>query len=232
MSNELNDASDEMLLPQGAFSEEELKEIYPKFRRYCQFLSQNNWDGEDLVQESLIKAWHAYKNQEALPCALLNRIAKNEWIDRVRKRCKESLDGIPEKPIDVTTQIDDRIDTVQTLIQSLTPNQAIMYALKEGFQFHASEIAELLSTTETAVKSTLFRAKQRLQRDQGEGTPSVRDHYWTIEEQERIQQLLNDAIKHHDPFILIRALPINQTLIKPMPSRFTGTSFCTLSMAA
>lgn len=118
--------SEDFLENNDNFTEEQLHEIYPKLRRYCRFLSQNSWDGEELVQESLIKAWLRYKHQPEISTALLNKIARNEWIDTVRKRSKESLEAIPEHAYEESKQIENRFEAIQMLMNKLTPKQAVM----------------------------------------------------------------------------------------------------------
>lgn len=222
--------------PHEHFTEEQLHELYPMLRRYCQFIAQNCWDGEDLVQESLIKAWKHYKHLPTISTALLNKIARNEWIDTVRKRSKESLEAIPEDGFDEAVQIEERFEVVQQLMNKLTPKQAVAFFLKEGFQFQISEIAELLNTNETAVKAALYRAKQRIEKK--ERNPLI-EQYWTEEDRKQIQQVLHDSFKTQDPSILIRAIPTIRSLSKNtnptcsmQKSRLNKLPSSTISMAA
>lgn len=210
--------SEDFLKNNNRFSEEQLHEIYPKFHRYCRFLSQNSWDGEDLVQESLIKAWLRYKHRPEISTALLNKIARNEWIDTVRKRRKESLEAIPELAYDESKQIENRFEAIQKLMNKLTPKQAVMFALKEGFQFQLSEIAELLNTTETADKATIYRAKQRMEKQEQKGTNPLIEQYWEMEEHEEIERLLHESLKTQDPSVLISSIPFIESLRKDTSS--------------
>ncbi|MEH7225434.1 sigma-70 family RNA polymerase sigma factor [Bacillus sp. JJ1566] len=218
------------------FNEEHLHELYPMLRRYCQFISQNSWDGEDLVQESLIKAWKHYKHQPTISTALLNKIARNEWIDTVRKRSKESLEAIPDDGYDEFGQIEERFEAVQLLINKLTPKQAVIFVLKEGFQFQISEIAELLNTNETAVKAAIYRAKQRMEKK--ERNPLI-EQYWSEEDREQIQKALHESFNTQDPSILIRTIPSIHSLSKNtnptcsmQKSRLYKLPSSTVSMAA
>ncbi|RFB18536.1 RNA polymerase sigma factor [Bacillus sp. HNG] len=196
---------------QEFFTEEQLHEVYPILRRYCQFISQNSWDGEDLVQESLVKAWKHYRHHPTISAALINKIAKNVWIDTVRKRSKESLDGIPDDGYDESVQIEERFEAVQQLINKLTPKQAVIFVLKEGFQFQLSEIAKLLNTNETAVKAAIYRAKQKMEKK--EEIPLI-EQYWTEEDREQIQKVLHESLNTQDPTILIRTIPSIRSLSK------------------
>lgn len=61
-------------------------EYYPKLQRYCHFLAQNQWDGDDIAQETILKALKHYTLDEKMSSALLNKMAYNHWIDQIRKR--------------------------------------------------------------------------------------------------------------------------------------------------
>lgn len=239
MHSKLCEVSKAFLDHHDHFTEERLQELYPKLRRYCQFLSQNSWDGEDLVQESLIKAWHHYKHQPEISTALLNRIARNEWIDTVRNRSKESFEAIPDQAYDESKQIADRFEAIQKLMNQLTPKQTVMFALKEGFQFQISEIAELLNTTETAVKAAIYRSKQRMAKQESNVTNPLIKQYWEMEDQEQIQRILHESFLTQDPSILIRSIPFIRTLRKDTrstcsmhKSRLSNFPSCTVYMVA
>jgi RNA polymerase sigma-70 factor (ECF subfamily) len=186
------------------FSEEQIEELYPKLRKYCQFISQNKWDGEDLVQDSLLKAWDHYRYNQGISSALLNKMAHNKWVDTTRKRRKEVIETIPdsEAPYNETELSNVRFDVIQRLLAELTPKQTIIFTLKEAFQFQSQEIAELLHTTETAIKSALFRAKHRLNNRDSAGI----EQYWEDVDKEYFSYLLQEALTSQDPTILIRGI--------------------------
>ncbi len=195
-------------------TDEQLQELYPKLQRYCLFLSQNSWDGEDLVQESMLKAWLHYRHQPKMADALVKRIARNKWIDTIRKRSKESLEALPEHTINDTQQIDHRFEAVEKLLKQLTPKQAVMLVLKEGFQFQLAEIAELMNTTETAVKGTIYRAKQRMAKQGDSETNPLIEQYWEGKDQQKIEKILHESFKTQDPTILIKSIPLFPSLSK------------------
>ncbi|MFZ3589632.1 sigma-70 family RNA polymerase sigma factor [Bacillus sp. DJP31] len=204
---------------QEHFSEDELMELYPKLRRYCEFLSQNSWETEDLVQEALLKVWHFYRHKPEVHSALINKIAYNEWIDTLRKRNRESLESIPEEAFNENEQIHNRLETVSTLIKELTPKQSVIITLKEAFLYQNAEIAELLNMTETAVKAIVHRAKQRLEKRKLEGDSSK--PFWDETEREHIGSILHRSLFHQDPDILIRAIPFIRSLQKETTPKCT-----------
>ncbi len=220
------------------FSEEQLDELYPKLRRYCQFMSQNSWDGEDLVQESLIKAWNHY-NHKTITTALLNKIARNEWIDTIRKRSKESLEAIPEHAYHETPLIEDRFEAVQQLLHKLTPKQAVMFVLKEGFQFQLSEIAEILKINETAVKAAIYRAKKRMTNNEDNEKNALIELYWSEQDREQLQKIFHESFRTQDPSIIIQTIPFIHSITKNSSptcmmhkSRLYKLPSSTVSMAA
>jgi DNA-directed RNA polymerase specialized sigma24 family protein len=90
MSNKLR------LYTLGAVQHDELfedfswDEYYLKLKKYCYFLTQSKWDGDDIAQEAMVKAL-TYYSQEKITPALLNKIAHNYWMDTLRKRKNEQL---------------------------------------------------------------------------------------------------------------------------------------------
>lgn len=197
---------------QSQVSDESITELYPKLRKYCHFLTQSSWDGEDLVQESLLKAWSHYQNLPEVSNALVNKMAYNHWIDMVRKRKKETLlsEIDSDQMTDEAQTTELRFDLVTKLLSELTPKQAIVLTLKEAFLFQNNEIAEILTTSETSIKSILHRAKQRLKN--GGATHLL--PYWDDHEREQLEVLLHESLLSQDPTILIQSLPFIRSLQK------------------
>lgn len=209
-------------------------EVYPKLQKYCQFLSQSKWDGDDLAQEAMLRAL-TYYSQDKITSALLNKIAHNHWIDTLRKRKREELknDQMWEENIPFSGDI---VSSVDLLIEHFTPKQAIIFFLKEVFHYQLKEIAEIVNSTEFAIKSSLNRARKRMenQRD-NQSLESV----WEEEEREQLGKLFHDSLVNQDPAVLIEAIPsLQDTLEVPSAASWITTPFkasaplSTLSMAA
>jgi len=210
----LHSKSEDVSRCHDSFTEAQLRELYPRFQRYCQFLAQSSWDGDEIMQEALVKAWQHYRYQGEPSQALLFKIAQNVWIDQIRKRRKESLEEIPDQGYDGSKQMEKRFEVVEKLMNHLTPNQAVMFVLKEGFQFQLSEIAEMLDTTETAVKATIYRVTQRLEKQNLEEVNPLIKQYWDNEEYEMIERIFHDTFQTQDPTILIQSIPLIRSLVK------------------
>ncbi|NRD79464.1 sigma-70 family RNA polymerase sigma factor [Bacillus sp. BRMEA1] len=180
-------------------------EHYPKLQRYCHFLAQNPWDGDDIAHETYLKALKYCTQKNKLSSALLNKIAYHHWIDQLRKRKNEKIGAEDELAQGVMLyDFDEMAHSVDLLLKLLTPKQAIIFLLKESFQYQGKEIAHILGTTEMAVKASLNRAKKRLAKEERQ-TSSV-ETFWNEEEREQLEQLFYSALKNQDPSILIKSI--------------------------
>ncbi|CAH2715212.1 hypothetical protein BACCIP111895_02396 [Neobacillus rhizosphaerae] len=179
---------------------------YPKLQQYCRFLAQNSWDGDDIVQETYLKALK-YQQQQMSP-ALLNKIAYHHWVDILRKRKNETIEAdISSVKNAVTNQLDEMMNTVDLLVKHFTPKQAVIFMLKEAFQYQLKEIADMLNTTEMAVKASLHRAKKRLEKASEEEEPYSFDAFWNKEEREQLSDIFYEVLKKQDPAFLIQSIP-------------------------
>lgn len=202
----------------------QLEELYSKLKRYCRFLSQNDWDSEDLAHEAFRKACEHYELNVNLTLALLKKIAHNLWLDQLKKRNREVVGTIPESIIE---QHECSKDVAEYLV-NLTPKQSVIFTLKEGFKYQISEIAEIFQMKETAVKAILHRAKNRLKTiSDNKDLPLLLE---VCDQRLRLDALLLNAIVTEDPTLLIRHIPQLFQLVKLPKPKASPSSF--LSMAA
>jgi RNA polymerase sigma-70 factor (ECF subfamily) len=144
--------------------------LRPVLHGYCRRLTRNLWDTEDLVQDTLLRAFgqlglmnHSIRN----PRAYLLRTATNVWIDERRRRDRdvralstEAEDtAAPEAEFAMPSEV--RAAGAR-LLQRLSPQERAAIVLKEMFDMSLEEIAELLATTPGAVKAALHRGRDRL----------------------------------------------------------------------
>lgn len=135
--------------------------------RFCCRMTRDVWDAEDLVQETLLRAFgrlgSAYEEIRN-PRSYLLRAATNLWIDTLRRRATEaeshglgdvSRASFPEGA--AATR-----DAGAALFQKLAPQERAAVVLKDAFDLPLSEIAAILDTTVGAVKSALHRGRARL----------------------------------------------------------------------
>ncbi|MGI5182732.1 sigma-70 family RNA polymerase sigma factor [Dactylosporangium sp. CA-152071] len=152
---------------------------------YCYRMLGSFHDAEDLVQETLLRAWNArdrYDSDRASVRTWLFRIATNVCLTALEGRARRPLpSGLgtpsddPGAPLTPATDIpwlqpfpdarfdaDARTDLRLALIaamQTLSARQRAALVLREVLQFSAAEVAEQLDTTVPAVNSALQRAR-------------------------------------------------------------------------
>lgn len=136
--------------------------------RYCEFLCGSHHEAEDVVQTTLLKALPILQGgkEHSNVTALLRRIAKNTWLDYVRKRDKCDL----QSPAQLSTltdcvQPEERFEVeaaLRLLMRQLTSRQRIVFLLCEVFEYTDREAADLLSTSRGAIKAMLHRARASL----------------------------------------------------------------------
>ncbi|KAA1190749.1 RNA polymerase sigma factor [Paenibacillus sp. B2(2019)] len=99
------------------------------------------------------------------PEALLLRIARNTWTDIIRR--KATLSRVLEMDQPRTEEaagygLFEIEAAFQALQKHLSPLQQAVFLLRDVFEHSGSEAAEILDTTEGAIKAALHRARQAL----------------------------------------------------------------------
>ncbi len=134
-------------------------------------------EAEDATQETFLRAYNhleSYDRERSFKTWLLS-IASNHCIDRIRKRrmALVSLDApLPSGnaleiassdplPEDVLLRRE-RSAMIQRMLDELAPDYRAAVVLRYWYDYSYSEIAVALNTTESAIKSRLFRARQML----------------------------------------------------------------------
>lgn len=142
-----------------------LEALYRNLHRYCLSLTKSSWDEDDLVQDTWLRGMPTLLDaKHANPEAFLIRIAKNVWIDQLRRNrtYRLSLDRIITSDGIKDQYVTDCEEPLYALIRHLSPIQRKVFLLREVFHYSIAETAEMLGTTEGAVKSALFRARDAL----------------------------------------------------------------------
>ncbi|WP_263560312.1 RNA polymerase sigma factor [Paenibacillus polymyxa] len=140
-------------------------ELQAVLKRYCLSLTKSNWDAEELAQNTWVKALGKLNNFEHTnPKVLLLRIAKNTWIDEIRRkavftRILNREQAKVTEPDHGTYEIE---IALQSLMNHLSPLQRTVFLLRDVFAFSISETSDILGTTEGAVKVALHRARKSL----------------------------------------------------------------------
>lgn len=155
---------------------------------YCYRMLGSFHEAEDLVQETMLRAWKArdrYDPARASVRTWLYRIATNACLTALEGRSRRPLPSglgapsedpgaplapasdvpwlqpFPDARLDVEVRTDMRLALVAA-VQVLAPRQRAVLLLREVLQFTAAEVAEQLGTTAAAVNSALQRARAAL----------------------------------------------------------------------
>ncbi|NMI04294.1 RNA polymerase sigma factor [Paenibacillus sp. SZ31] len=148
-----------------------LPDLMGSLYAYCLSLTKSVPDTEDLVQETCLKVLSSsvvgtYGIKDINWEAYLIRMARNSWIDilRQRERLAYKLDSL--KPLlhemEEERRFEELESAVQLLVDKLPPWQRVIYVLRELMGYKAAETAEMLDTTEGAVKAALSRARSAI----------------------------------------------------------------------
>ncbi|HET6899102.1 MAG TPA: RNA polymerase sigma factor, partial [Vicinamibacteria bacterium] len=135
---------------------------------YCRRLTGNVWDGEDLVQDTLVRVFGQLGKSDVRvenPKAYLIRTAANLWIDRMRRSAREQAALVLEhaEPTSAAPfEAPDAQVAARQLFQVLHPQERAAILMKDVFDLSLEETAAMLHTTVGAVKSALSRARGRL----------------------------------------------------------------------
>lgn len=147
---------------------------------YCRRLTGSAWDAEDLVQETMLKAFASLAKlwQPVDARAYLFRIASNAWIDQVRRARRapmEELEAHPELEADSISERRVEVrEAMERLVTLLPPRQRVVLLLCDLLDFRAGEVAAMLGSTDGAVKSALQRARTTLARASAPGSEPLR----------------------------------------------------------
>lgn len=148
-------------------------EIRPDLHRYCARMTGSTSEGEDIVQETLARAYFMLPEIDGQPAlrSWLFQIAHNRAIDHLRRydrRMGQSLDDVDETLPDDAELVDDALDkqaAVRSAIASfleLPPLPRSCVILKDVLGHSVDEIAELLQLSTAATKAALHRGRSRL----------------------------------------------------------------------
>ena len=150
--------------------------VRPELHRYCARLTGSVIEGEDIVQDTLAKAFYAMSQTVEVPPLRpwLFRIAHNAAIDFLRSRARRQTE--PTDEIDAIAAYEDAPDPLvvraalaRFLTLPLIQRSAVI--LKDVLGHSLEETAETMGTTVMAVKAALVRGRKSLL-DEARGEPA------------------------------------------------------------
>ena len=146
-----------------------LGELRPKLHRYCARMTGSVVDGEDVVQEALVKAIEALPEAGSLasPESWLFRIAHNAALDFLRRRARHNAvrsDEDPDMVIDPVTPVEGRQVAAASLrtFMRLPVAQRSSVILMDVLGYSLEEIGAVMDTSIPAIKAALHRGRARL----------------------------------------------------------------------
>jgi RNA polymerase sigma-70 factor, ECF subfamily len=155
---------------------------------YCYRMMGSIQDAEDMVQETMLRAWQARDRYDASRASVrtwLYRIATNVCLSALAGRARRPLPSglgapstdpgapltpamdipwlqpFPDARYDTAARADMRLALVAAM-QVLLPRQRAVLLLREVLQFSAAEVGQQLGMTVAAVNSALQRARATL----------------------------------------------------------------------
>lgn len=150
-----------------------VEDIRPDLHRYCARMTGSIADGEDVVQDTLARAYYELPELKELPALRpwLFRIAHNRALDYLRRyerRMSEPLEVAMEIPADDALDPENALAREQAVraavsrFLELAPAQRSCVILKDVLDYSLDEVAALLELTIPAVKAALHRGRGRL----------------------------------------------------------------------
>lgn len=143
--------------------------LRPRLHRYCTRMVGSALDGEDIVQEALLRALESGLPDRPIenPEGWLFRIAHNLALDFLRRRARradtQSEDDVDliVHPVDEQARREAAAATLPTFMR-MPASQRSVVILFDVLEYSAEEVGEILGTTVPAVKSILQRGRSRL----------------------------------------------------------------------
>jgi len=146
-----------------------LGELRPRLHRFCARMTGSVIDGEDIVQEAMLKALESLSGAEAIDNveAWVFRIAHNAALDFLRRRARQRSLQSDEKTdmiVDPATPIEDRQAATASLrtFMHLPVAQRGAVILKDVLGYSLEEISHVIHATVPATKAALHRGRRHL----------------------------------------------------------------------
>lgn len=150
-------------------------DIRPELHRYCARMTGSVFDGEDVVQDTLAKAYFALGQMQQPPNMRpwLFRIAHNTAMDFLKRYERQHVEPVAEVPDraepegnDVDPQL---VESALSVFTDLPPVQRSAIILKDVLGQSLEEAAETMGTTVGAIKAALSRARANIDRAPRDG---------------------------------------------------------------
>jgi RNA polymerase sigma-70 factor (ECF subfamily) len=142
--------------------------IRPELHRYASRMTGSSIDGEDIVQDALIKAYASLESlaPDSNLRSWLFRITHNKAIDFLRGNRQPTMELLDEQDIgidpDHPLEEQELTALALSMFLQLAPRQRSCLILKDVLDYSLAEISELLNATVPEIKAALHRGRVRL----------------------------------------------------------------------
>jgi RNA polymerase sigma-70 factor (ECF subfamily) len=225
-----------LLAAAQAGDEQAFRRLVEPYRRalavHCYRMLGSAHDAEDLVQETLLRAWRALDRFEprAQPQTWLYRIATNACLDELERRPRRPVpvDPFPDAPLSETASpiydpaaryaIREGMElALLRAIQELPGRQRAVLIFRDVLGWTAPEVAELLESTVASVNSALQRARATIDQHLPSSLPAAPGEM----ERELLGRYVT-AFEHDDVDGLVELLREDALLRMPPQPSVTG----------
>ena len=164
--------------PDAALPQPELLAAIPRLRRYARVLTGESTRADDLVQETLARAWEkrrlwtAGSDLRAWLFTIMHNVFGNQRASAKREAQNVSLDDDEstfEVPVRATQQIRVELQEILREVARLPEEQRQVLVLAAVEELRYEEIAAILSIPVGTVMSRLSRAREKMRRVAGYG---------------------------------------------------------------
>jgi RNA polymerase sigma-70 factor (ECF subfamily) len=143
-----------------------MAELRPALHRYCSRMVGSAFEGEDVLQDVLIKAVEAWPLAGVVerPEGWLFRIAHNTALDALRRRRRRAAAEARADRLDPPAGADSRVAAAASLaaLMQLPATQRSCVVLVDVLGHSLEEIIAILGVTAPAAKAALHRGRERL----------------------------------------------------------------------
>lgn len=171
-------------------------QLRPELHRYCARMTGSVFDGEDVVQDTLAKAYYALGQMREAPNLKpwLFRIAHNTAVDFLKRYERKYVDPVSAVPDRAETEADHvdpaLVEAALTTFVELPPVQRAAIILKDVLGHSLEEVAATMGTTVGAVKAALSRARANIA-PRAVSTSSLRTPVLSAEERVNLQRYVD-----------------------------------------
>lgn len=159
-------------------------DVRPALHRYCARMTGSIADGEDIVQDTLARAYYQLSELKEMPAlrSWLFRIAHNRALDylrskqlRVSEPLEVAVDTAADNEFEPDSKLarDEAVHAALSRFVELAPAQRSSVILKDVLDYSLDEIATLLELSVPAVKAALHRGRVRLRELSKASGPAV-----------------------------------------------------------